>query len=95
MEKEFFENALKQKRYQNNMISKGEESKGQGSPPAGNQEAAAKNEVEKTNQESSESPQHGSARSPIVRNRYPIRPAIRQTEGLLRRVPTGTELATI
>lgn len=46
MEKEFFENALKQKRYQNNMVSKGEDSKGQGSPPSGNHEAV-KSEAEK------------------------------------------------
>ncbi len=57
MEKEFFENALKQKRYQNNMISKTDDiNKGQQSSPPSTANPDAVSNKNEINQESNESP---------------------------------------
>ena len=108
MEKEFFENALKQKRYQNNMVTAKtspatDEPKGQSSSPGTNVdnvvgskagENETSNHVEFFQREVSESPEHGQTRSPIIRGRYPMRSAIKQSDSQQRRVP-NRELATI
>ncbi len=93
MEKEFFENALKQKRYQNTLIKDISEDVNATQQPPRIGETQVNSHVEFYKRDPSDSPHSSTSRSPIRKRVFPSK--IMKEENPLRRVATGTELATI